>query len=99
MTKNFLFFLIFIVLLPTQFSLATTTTQYDEAKNILQRITGDWKKINDWGVGVLWEGKLVTHLKETLKQGWAEERQEYSQDIFKILGVAWGKVKSFLFHR
>ena len=81
-----------------QFSLATTT-QYSQADDVLQRITSQWKKINDWGGGLLWEGKLVIKLKENIKQGWEEERQEYKQDFFKALGTLWEKIKNKLFHR
>lgn len=99
-------FLIFVFLLPTQFSFAKIFTsdipdplaQYqikDEAKGILQRITGEWKKINDWGTN--W--KYATQLKKNIKQGWIEEKQEYRQDFFKTLGVALGKVKNFILHR
>ena len=77
----------------------------DEAKGILQKITGEWKKINDWGTG-FWTknfepyvGKYATQIKENIKQGWAEEKQEYRQDFFKTLGAAWEKIKSKLFHR
>lgn len=101
MFKKSVIFLIFIFLLPMQFSLATTTTsQYkDEAKDILQKITSQWQKINNWGVGLLWDGKLVTQLKENLKQGWVEEKLEYKQDFFKTLGSVWEKIKNSIFRK
>lgn len=103
MTKKFLIIFVILFLLPTKVSLATitqpTTTQYSQAKDILQKITSQWQKINNWGVGILWEGKLVTHLKENIKQGWEEEKIEYKQNLFKVLGMAWEKIKNFVFHR
>lgn len=84
-------------------------TQYqiqDEAKGILQKITGEWKKINDWGTS-LWTknfeasflGKYAVQIKENIKQGWAEEKQEYRQDFFKTLGAAWEKIKNFVLNK
>ncbi|MFH0739516.1 MAG: hypothetical protein V1819_00005 [bacterium] len=77
-----------------------------EAKGILDKITGEWKKINDWGTG-FWAksfktsflGKYANQLKENIKQGWEEEKQEYRQDFFKALGALWEKIKGKLFHR
>ncbi len=77
----------------------------DEAKGILQKITGEWKKINDWGVGLYKEtaepkfGKYVNRVVDNIKQGWGEEKAEYRQDFFKALGVAWEKIKNFVFHK
>lgn len=77
----------------------------DEAKGIFQKIAGEWKKINDWGVG-FWTksfepylGKYTIQLKENIKQGWIEEKQEYNQDFFKTLGKAWEKIKNFVLHK
>jgi len=77
----------------------------NEVKGIFQKVAGEWKKINDWGTG-FWTknfepylGKYTTQLKENIKQGWEEEKQEYRQDFFKMLGVAWEKIKNFIFHR
>ncbi len=76
-----------------------------EAKGILQKITGEWIKINNWGTGFYSKnieprfGKYVNRVVDNIKQGWAEEKQEYKQDFFKTLGSAWEKIKNFIFHK
>ena len=73
----------------------------DEAKGILQKIMGEWRKINDWGTGFYSKkiephfGKYVDRVVDNIKQGWAEEKTEYRQDFFKALGVAWERIKNF----
>ena len=77
----------------------------DQAKGILQKIAGEWKKINDWGVGFYSKniepkfGKYINRVVDNAKQGWEEEKQEYKQDFFKALGSAWEKIKTFLFNK
>ncbi|MDD5739077.1 MAG: hypothetical protein PHY72_04140 [Candidatus Pacebacteria bacterium] len=81
-------------------------TQYngveDEAKGFLQKATGEWEKINNWGTEFYSKnieprfGKYVNRVVENIKQGWGEEKQEYRKDFFKALGVAWEKIKNFI---
>ena len=71
MTKHKrVFLIIFIFLLPTQFSLAENFSQdvpdplaqyqvEGEAKGILQKIMGEWRKINDWGTGFYTKSKSL----------------------------------------
>ena len=117
MTKHKrVFLIIFIFLLPTQFSLAENFSQdvpdplaqyqvEGEAKGILQKIMGEWRKINDWGVGFYEKkveprfGKYIDRVVDNIKQGLAEEKTEYRQDFFKVLGIAWEKAKNFVFHK
>jgi len=73
-----------------------------EAEGILQKITGEWLKINEWGLG-FWSrnldpyfGKYTDRVGENIKKGWEEEKQEYKEDIFKVLGIAWEKIKNFV---
>jgi len=125
--KNFkiFLFLIFLFLLPAQFSLATifnqetspienpnnvpdALVQYNgvegEAKGILQKITGEWEKINDWGTGFYSKkieprfGKYIDRVVENIKQGWGEEKQECKENLFKTLGTVWEEIKNKLFH-
>jgi len=82
------------------------TSGVSTTKSILQKVTEEWKKINDWGIK-LWTKNFETsflrkytiQLKENIKQGLLEENKEYSQDIFKGFGVTWEKVKNFVFHK
>jgi hypothetical protein len=77
----------------------------DEAKGIFQKIAGEWKKINDWGVGIYTKkiepkfGKYVNRVVDNIKQGWGEEKAEYRQDFFKTLGSLWERIKNFVFHK
>ena len=77
----------------------------DEAKGILQKIMGEWRKINDWGTGFYSKkiephfGKYVDRVVDNIKQGWAEEKTEYRQDFFKALGAVWERIKNFIFHK
>jgi len=77
----------------------------DQANGILNKITGEWQKINNWGIGFYskkiepYFGKYIDRVVQNAKQGWEEEKQEYKQDFFKTIGIAWEKIKNKLFHK
>lgn len=74
----------------------------DQAVGILGKITNVWKKINAGGVD-FWSkniephfGKYIDRAEQNIKQGWAEEKEEYKESIFKALGIVWEKIKDFI---
>ncbi|MDD5433109.1 MAG: hypothetical protein PHE77_00390 [Candidatus Pacebacteria bacterium] len=76
-----------------------------EAKNFFQKAVGEWQKFNNWATG-FWTkycepyfGSYLNRVEQNIKQGWEEEKQEYRQDFFKALGLAWERLKNFVLHK
>ena len=98
-------------MLPKSFCLASDIpdplNQYQtkDVKGTLQKMTGEWRKINNWGIGLYarniepYFGKYIDRVAENAKQGLEEEKQEYKENLFKTLGIAWEKIKTFLFNK
>ncbi|MDD4990156.1 MAG: hypothetical protein PHW31_02490 [Candidatus Pacebacteria bacterium] len=76
-----------------------------EVKGFFAKMLEKWKPINEGGSG-FWSKRVWPFLmkwgnkiEQNIRQGLAEEKEEYKQDFFKAIGKAWERIKNFVLHK
>ncbi len=76
-----------------------------EVKGFFSKMLEKWRPINEQGSG-FWSKRAWPFLmkwrskaEQNIKQGLAEEKEEYKQDFFKAIAKVWERVKSFVLHK
>lgn len=74
-----------------------------EIKGFFKQTAAKWEKFNEWGIS-FWTkylepflGKWVDRVEQNIRSGLAEEKQEYKQDLFKVIAKIWERIKNFIF--